>query len=205
MRKQATSLSRFLRQFQGDANTVSIFTAYKGKIEFVDPSHQLVRGATDDELEQGVEEENEYPHIQEVSISERPDLKFEIEAQDEGRNLNLAKDLMEMGYVFVPLEGVYTYQKGFMKGMKAFEKPFWIIDIPYRVAQDLCKKYDQESFIFGKKGNWGLVDTYTEELIASGSDMKFTIDKERAEFYSMWKKRPFVFASQSPLNRLSMK
>jgi hypothetical protein len=117
--------------------------------------------------------------------------------------VNLGKDLNLLGLGFIPVKGYFNDRNL----NKIYDEPsFWVPNISLQQADILANKYNQDSYIWGENGVFGLY--YTGNLVPATTGDKFSVDfdAELDDAYSEYKKRKFRLTNeQSEIERAEKK
>ena len=106
------------------------------------------------------------------------------EGENRQRNRELFEMLKEMGIGYVPIIGKYG----------AFEHSVFLPQVSEDVVHDLAAQFEQESYIWGEKGAWVMLDTSTGDILMEGDEfVASTLDNEE-DYYSELDNRRFKFA-----------
>lgn len=100
--------------------------------------------------------------------------RFDVSAKENSRNLSeLKQHLIKDKFGFYPASGFYA---------GASESSLFVPNLPLDKACELGKKYNQETILWGKNGEYGFYNPATKKLVAEKQDVKenFSIlsDKE---------------------------
>lgn len=106
------------------------------------------------------------------------------EAENNQRNRELFDTLKGMGIGYVPIIGVYG----------AFERSVFLPQVEEEVVHELAAQFEQESYIWGEKGAWVMLDTNTGDILMEGNDFLASALDNEENYYSELDHRRFKFA-----------
>jgi len=105
----------------------------------------------------------------------------------------LGKDIRDLNYGFTPVRGVWKSTDS----EAVYDEPsYYIPNCSFEHAEQLAKKYEQEAFIWGEKGEWFLYKTGDTKAITGGTSFNANFDKDVAEAYSEYKAKGFKLSSE---------
>ena len=96
-------------------------------------------------------------------------------------------DLLKAEHVaYVPIVGQYGVS----------EKSIFLMDIEPDEVERIAKKYEQETYIWGERGAWVMVNTDTGAIEMDGTKFLVTSVADEEDYYSKVKGRKFKLAEE---------